>query len=97
MPWKESGLMNERLKFVGRLLQGEKMAEGEGFEPPMSFHPYSISSRALWTTQPTLQNLYGCDFTLRKHWHILLTKSPLILLWQKMLFQRRLSLYINRR
>jgi len=22
MPWKESGLMNERLKFVGRLLQG---------------------------------------------------------------------------
>ena len=27
MPWKESGLMNERLKFVGRLLQGEKMAE----------------------------------------------------------------------
>ena len=47
MPWKESGLMNERLKFVGRLLQGEKMAEGEGFEPPMSFHPYSISSRAL--------------------------------------------------
>ena len=27
MPWKESELMNERLKFVGRLLQGEKMAE----------------------------------------------------------------------
>src|SRR5262245_8354614 len=27
MPWKESGLMNERLKFVGRLLQGEKMTE----------------------------------------------------------------------
>jgi transposase InsO family protein len=27
MPWKESVLMNERLKFVGRLLQGEKMAE----------------------------------------------------------------------
>ena len=27
MPWKESGLMNERLKFIGRLLQGEKMAE----------------------------------------------------------------------
>jgi putative transposase len=27
MPWKESGLMNERLKFVGRLLEGEKMAE----------------------------------------------------------------------
>jgi len=26
MPWKESGLMNERLKFVGRLLEGEKMA-----------------------------------------------------------------------
>ena len=27
MPWKESGLMNERLKFIGRLLQGEKMTE----------------------------------------------------------------------
>lgn len=27
MPWKESVLMNERLKFVGRLLEGEKMAE----------------------------------------------------------------------
>lgn len=27
MPWKESVLMNERLKFVGRLLQGEKMTE----------------------------------------------------------------------
>lgn len=27
MPWKESELMNERLKFIGRLLQGEKMAE----------------------------------------------------------------------
>jgi putative transposase len=27
MPWKESVLMNERLKFIGRLLQGEKMAE----------------------------------------------------------------------
>jgi putative transposase len=27
MPWKESVIMNERLKFVGRLLQGEKMAE----------------------------------------------------------------------
>lgn len=27
MPWKESGLMNERLKFIGRLLEGEKMAE----------------------------------------------------------------------
>lgn len=27
MPWKESVIMNERLKFIGRLLQGEKMAE----------------------------------------------------------------------
>jgi len=27
MPWKESVLMNERLKFIGRLLEGEKMAE----------------------------------------------------------------------
>jgi transposase InsO family protein len=27
MPWKESELMNERLKFIGRLLDGEKMAE----------------------------------------------------------------------
>jgi transposase len=27
MPWKERGLMNERLKFIGRLLQGEKMVE----------------------------------------------------------------------
>jgi len=27
MPWKESVLMDERMKFVGRLLQGEKMAE----------------------------------------------------------------------
>jgi putative transposase len=27
MPWKESGLMDERLKFIGRLLQGDKMAE----------------------------------------------------------------------
>lgn len=27
MPWKESVLMNERLKFIGRMLQGEKMAE----------------------------------------------------------------------
>jgi putative transposase len=26
MPWKESVLMDERLKFVGRLLEGEKMA-----------------------------------------------------------------------
>ena len=27
MPWKESVLMDERMKFVGRLLEGEKMAE----------------------------------------------------------------------
>src|SRR3989338_9061595 len=27
MPWKESVIVDERLKFVGRLLQGEKMAE----------------------------------------------------------------------
>jgi putative transposase len=27
MPWKECALMDERLKFVGRLLQGERMAE----------------------------------------------------------------------
>lgn len=27
MPWNESVIMNERLKFIGRLLQGEKMAE----------------------------------------------------------------------
>jgi len=27
MPWKESGLRNERLKFVGRAGAGEKMAE----------------------------------------------------------------------
>ncbi len=27
MPWKESALMDERMKFVGRLLVGEKMAE----------------------------------------------------------------------
>ena len=26
MPWKASGVMDERLKFVGRLLSGEKMA-----------------------------------------------------------------------
>ncbi len=26
MPWKESNLMDERIKFVGRLLEGEKMA-----------------------------------------------------------------------
>lgn len=26
MPWKESNLMDERIKFVGRLLDGEKMA-----------------------------------------------------------------------
>ena len=27
MPWKESVLMDERMKFIGRLLDGEKMAE----------------------------------------------------------------------
>jgi putative transposase len=27
MPWKESVIMDERMKFVGRLLEGEKMAE----------------------------------------------------------------------
>lgn len=27
MPWKESVIMDERMKFVGRLLQGERMAE----------------------------------------------------------------------
>lgn len=27
MPWKESVLMDERMKFIGRLLEGEKMAE----------------------------------------------------------------------
>ncbi len=27
MPWKESVIMDERIKFIGRLLQGEKMAE----------------------------------------------------------------------
>ena len=27
MPWKESVVMDERMKFIGRLLQGEKMAE----------------------------------------------------------------------
>lgn len=27
MPWKESAIVDERLKFVGRLLVGEKMAE----------------------------------------------------------------------
>jgi putative transposase len=27
MPWKESVIMDERMKFVGRLLQGDKMAE----------------------------------------------------------------------
>lgn len=27
MPWKESVIMDERMKFIGRLLQGEKMAE----------------------------------------------------------------------
>ena len=27
MPWKESIIMDERLKFIGRLLEGEKMAE----------------------------------------------------------------------
>ncbi len=26
MPWKESNFMDERIKFVGRLLDGEKMA-----------------------------------------------------------------------
>jgi len=27
MPWKESVIMDERMKFIGRLLEGEKMAE----------------------------------------------------------------------
>ena len=27
MPWKERILMDERMKFIGRLLDGEKMAE----------------------------------------------------------------------
>lgn len=27
MPWKESVIMDEKMKFIGRLLQGEKMAE----------------------------------------------------------------------
>jgi putative transposase len=27
MPWKESVIMNERMKFIGRLLEGEKMTE----------------------------------------------------------------------
>ena len=26
MPWKETGIMEERMKFIGRLLSGEKMA-----------------------------------------------------------------------
>ena len=26
MPWKETSVMDERMKFVGRLLSGEKMA-----------------------------------------------------------------------
>src|ERR1044071_7075792 len=32
------------------------MAEGEGFEPPESFRPQTISSRPLSTTQPPLRN-----------------------------------------
>lgn len=27
MPWKESVIVDERMKFIGRLLEGEKMAE----------------------------------------------------------------------
>jgi len=27
MPWEESVIMDERMKFIGRLLQGDKMAE----------------------------------------------------------------------
>ena len=26
MPWKERGMVDQRLKFVGRLLEGDKMA-----------------------------------------------------------------------
>jgi transposase-like protein len=26
MPWKETSVMDERMKFIGRLLSGEKMA-----------------------------------------------------------------------
>ena len=33
MPWKENVIMEEKMKFVGRLLQGEKLAPPAGLEP----------------------------------------------------------------
>ena len=33
MPWQECQKMDERLRFIARLLEGEKMARPAGFEP----------------------------------------------------------------
>jgi hypothetical protein len=44
MPWKECHVMDERLRFVARLLEGEKMA------PLSSRHPSRVGQLA-WTRQ----------------------------------------------
>ena len=34
MGWKECSQVDEKLKFIARLIEGEIMAHPEGFEPP---------------------------------------------------------------
>ena len=43
MPWRESSVTEERLRFVGRLLDGGRLAEGVGFEPTVDLRPRQFS------------------------------------------------------
>jgi hypothetical protein len=38
--------MDERVRFVARLLEGEEMAERVGFEPTVGFLLHTLSKRA---------------------------------------------------
>jgi hypothetical protein len=62
MPWKERSVMDERVRFVARLLDGEKMAaicrefaisRKTGFACPPSHREYRDSKRSSWNQTRT--------------------------------------------
>jgi hypothetical protein len=47
MPWNESTKMDEKLKFVSRYLDGEKIAEPNGINKSSTIFPTSVTTSKL--------------------------------------------------
>ncbi len=64
--WEVIHSYDKGRKAVKKSMKTMRMAEREGFEPPMELPPCRISSAVLSTTQPPLRVVQHCKTTLEE-------------------------------